>query len=233
MHADRVISKRRRPGERDAEAARDQILKAAGQLFARKGFQGATLRAVARAAGVSQPLIHHHFGSKRELWQAVKARVVESYGEAQAAQFAMSEASPRFLDDGLQAIRRWYQENPQAVRLGLWAQIQGDTSSWIGQREQMEFVVRMLADAQRKGIARRDVSAFHLAMAIGGMAYYWFLFKRRYAAVGEIDPEDAKADEAFFESLRRLVLPAGSESERFAKQVPVNSGAPGGTVEER
>jgi len=209
-----VISKRREPRERNADAARDQILKAAAQLFAKKGFQAATLRAVARAAGVSQPLIHHHFGSKRDLWQAVKARVVESYGDAQAAQFAMSEASPQFLDDGLRAILRWYQENPQAVRLGLWAQIQGDTSPWIGQREQMEFIVRMLADAQRKGIARRDVPPFHLAMAIGGMAYYWFLFKHRYAAVGEIDPDDAGTDEAFFESIRKLVLPPGKAGGR-------------------
>jgi hypothetical protein len=74
----------------------------------------------------------------------------------------------------------------------------------------MSFVVRMLADGQGKGLVRRDVPAFHLAMAIGGMAYYWFLFKRRYADAGAVDPEDPAADEAFFESIRTLVLPSGA-----------------------
>jgi hypothetical protein len=49
-------------------------------------------------------------------------------------------------------------------------------------------------------------------MAIGGMAYYWFLFKQRYAAVGGVDPGDDRADADFFESLRKLVLPSGGRS---------------------
>jgi TetR/AcrR family transcriptional regulator len=200
---------------RPTETGRLQILKAAADQFAERGFEGTSLRAVARAAGVSQPLIHHHFGTKRDLWDAVKAWTVEGYGAAQAAQFAMTEASQRFLDDGLRAILRWYQENPQAVRLGLWAHIQGDTRPWPGQHEQMSFVVRMLADAQAKGLARGDVPAFDLAMAIGGMAYYWFLFKRRFADVGGVDANDPAADAAFFESIRKLVLaePAGGAAE--------------------
>jgi TetR/AcrR family transcriptional regulator len=193
---------------RASDSARAQILKAAADLFAAQGYDGTNLRAVARAAGVSQPLIHHHFGSKQGLWEAVKATVVESYGEAQAAQFAMREASQRFLDDGLRAILRWYQRNPQAVRLGLWAHIQGDTRPWLGQREQMAFVVRMFEDARRKGLLRGDVPAFDLAMAVGGMAYHWFLFKHRYGAIGGIDPDDPAADDAFFESIRKLVVPA-------------------------
>jgi TetR/AcrR family transcriptional regulator len=199
---------------RPSDAARAQILKAAADLFAERGYDGTNLRAVARAAGVSQPLIHHHFGSKQGLWDEVKAAVVDGYGEAQAPQFAMTEASPRFLDDGLRAILRWYQENPQAVRLGLWAHIEGDTRPWRGQREQMAFVVRMFEDAQRKGLLRADVPAFDLAMAVGGMAYYWFLFKERYAPVGGVDPADPAADEAFFESIRKLVVagPAGDPS---------------------
>jgi TetR/AcrR family transcriptional regulator len=191
---------------RPSDAARAQILKAAVALFAERGYEGASLRAVARAAGVSQPLIHHHFGSKQGLWDAVKASVVEGYAGAQAAQFAMTEASPRFFDEGLRAILRWYRENPQAVRLGLWAHIQGDTRPWLGQREQMAFVVRMFEDAQGKGLLRADVPAFDLAMAVGGMAYYWFLFKHRYGSIGGVDPDDLGADEAFFESIRKLIV---------------------------
>ena len=34
------------------------------------GYAGATTAGIARAAGVTQPLIHHHFGSKDGLWRA-------------------------------------------------------------------------------------------------------------------------------------------------------------------
>jgi len=38
--------------------------------FAEVGYTGATTAGIARAAGVTQPLVHHHFGSKDGLWRA-------------------------------------------------------------------------------------------------------------------------------------------------------------------
>ncbi len=47
------------------------ILIAANQHFARHGFRGASLRDIARDAGVSLTLLNHHFGSKFQLLSAV------------------------------------------------------------------------------------------------------------------------------------------------------------------
>jgi AcrR family transcriptional regulator len=47
------------------------VLDAALERFAVAGFHGATTRAIASAAGVTQGVIHQHFGSKRELYEAV------------------------------------------------------------------------------------------------------------------------------------------------------------------
>jgi AcrR family transcriptional regulator len=52
-------------------AGREAILKAAIVEFANKGFDGASTAGIARAAGVAQPLVHHHFESKEKLWLAV------------------------------------------------------------------------------------------------------------------------------------------------------------------
>lgn len=38
--------------------------------FAELGYEGTTTAGVARAAQVTQPLVHHHFGSKEGLWRA-------------------------------------------------------------------------------------------------------------------------------------------------------------------
>lgn len=54
----------RRPGRPDTRAF---ILQAAKGEFATKGFDRATLRSIAAAAGVDAALVHHYFGSKDDL----------------------------------------------------------------------------------------------------------------------------------------------------------------------
>ncbi|WNG34178.1 TetR/AcrR family transcriptional regulator [Archangium violaceum] len=52
-------------------SGRAEILAAATKEFADRGYAGATTAGIARLAGVTQPLVHHHFGSKQGLWDAV------------------------------------------------------------------------------------------------------------------------------------------------------------------
>jgi len=58
----------RRPGSPDT---RGQILDAARAAFAEHGYRGATIRRIARDAGVDPALVHHYFGTKRDLFLAV------------------------------------------------------------------------------------------------------------------------------------------------------------------
>jgi TetR/AcrR family transcriptional regulator, regulator of cefoperazone and chloramphenicol sensitivity len=55
----------------DDLTARARIRDAAFELIATRGVQGATLRAIARAAGVSPALVNHHYGSKQGVVDAV------------------------------------------------------------------------------------------------------------------------------------------------------------------
>jgi AcrR family transcriptional regulator len=53
------------------------VLEAARIVFARDGFAGGSAAAVAREAGVTRPLVHHYFGSRRELFLAVLEELAE------------------------------------------------------------------------------------------------------------------------------------------------------------
>lgn len=53
---------------------RSRILDAAERVFAEEGYHGATLREVAKAAGVKLSLISYHFESKLALYTAIFAR---------------------------------------------------------------------------------------------------------------------------------------------------------------
>jgi AcrR family transcriptional regulator len=64
----------RRPGNQDT---RGQIITAARQAFAAKGFAGASMRGIAAEAGVDAALIHHYFESKEQLFLATVALPLE------------------------------------------------------------------------------------------------------------------------------------------------------------
>jgi AcrR family transcriptional regulator len=55
----------RRPGNQDT---RQDILAAARDVFAAKGFDKASIRAIATAADVDPALVHHYFGTKDKLF---------------------------------------------------------------------------------------------------------------------------------------------------------------------
>jgi AcrR family transcriptional regulator len=60
----------RRPGKFNA---REDIIRAAKETFAQHGYDGTSLRAVARAAGVDAALVHHYFDGKADLFVAAMA----------------------------------------------------------------------------------------------------------------------------------------------------------------
>jgi AcrR family transcriptional regulator len=57
----------RRPGNPDT---REAILAAAREAFAERGFDRASIRSIATAAGVDPALVHHYFGTKDKLFLA-------------------------------------------------------------------------------------------------------------------------------------------------------------------
>ena len=66
-----MTAQRRRPGRRPgAVDTRGEILAAARKVFAEKGFDKATVRGIAREAGVDPALVHHYFDTKEGMFVA-------------------------------------------------------------------------------------------------------------------------------------------------------------------
>ena len=53
-----------------AEARRQAVLDTACGVFFRKSYRGATTAEIAREAGITEPILYRHFGSKRDLYIA-------------------------------------------------------------------------------------------------------------------------------------------------------------------
>lgn len=83
---------RRRP---EPAPAPDRILSAALAAFAERGFDGATTREIAAAAGVPQGLIAYHYESKQALWEAaVDSVFAELAGDLGGALSALGDVDP-------------------------------------------------------------------------------------------------------------------------------------------
>jgi AcrR family transcriptional regulator len=73
---------RRMPPRRLTRAERErQLVDTATELFARHGVVETTVEDIARAAGVSKPLLYRHFESREDLLVATAIRHVDALGE--------------------------------------------------------------------------------------------------------------------------------------------------------
>jgi AcrR family transcriptional regulator len=67
----------RRPGRREAEAqaTRDALVRAALELFTKRGYAGVGTEEIVTRAKVTRGALYHHFQDKRDLFRAVFERV--------------------------------------------------------------------------------------------------------------------------------------------------------------
>lgn len=160
------------PRVRDPEATRAAVLAAAERLFAERGFANTSLRDISTASGVSHPLIHHHFGSKEDLYQAVKRRLVESY----AQRFPMAaRASNRPLAIGpeLRRLMSYIGDNPLLLRLCAWTRLEGDRQVWPGEPDLFETIRKRIEVSQRRKLIREDLDPAYLAIILTGLVFFW------------------------------------------------------------
>lgn len=74
------------------EETREQLLTGAGRVFARRGFHGASLDAIAEEAGLSRGAVYYNFADKEELFlELLDRRCAERARELRAAFAAVDE----------------------------------------------------------------------------------------------------------------------------------------------
>lgn len=96
-----------RLGKLQTEATRGRILTAARNLFVRNGYHGTTIKKIAEAAGVAEPTIYVHFGSKQALVEALMAEVKSS--EVELEETYNRSSTSETLATGFAVLRRHYE----------------------------------------------------------------------------------------------------------------------------
>jgi AcrR family transcriptional regulator len=142
-----------------AQERRQAVLDTACRVFSRSSYRGATTAEIAREAGISEPILYRHFGSKRDLYLAC---VDEAWGSFRAICEEAIAADP---DKCLGAIADAYMAKGRKIRvIDLWIQALNEASEdkviAAAVRKQIrevhDFFADVIRDGQRRGVVHAD-----------------------------------------------------------------------------
>jgi AcrR family transcriptional regulator len=155
----------------------EQILDAAAEIFAKRGYRNTSTAAIAAAVGVGEPTLYRYFPSKRALYLAV----LDRSADAQIAVWRkIAESSPTPME-GLRAAGRWYflqmVEKPQPLLLRARAIIESvdeEVAKHVRERflATFEFIKGLYDRAQASGVIdpRADTASYAwLFMGVGAL----------------------------------------------------------------
>lgn len=194
-------------GVAPAHDGRQRILDAAIRSFADVGYEGTTTASVARDAGVTQPLVHHHFGSKDGLWRAAMDHLfagVDGFvpaADAAGAFPALLEVVDNFV--------RFVAARPEATRvIAREGSVAGPRLQTLVDhylRVPFARIVELVQAGQKTGTIRADVRPEQvLFLVLGAGSHLFDVAALARASVG-IDAGSAAVREEFAALIRSLL----------------------------
>jgi len=162
-----------------SSSTREKILETAESLYARFGFAGVGMRAVAESVGVSKSALFHHFPSKRELWAAVHERCFLEFdarlAEADARAGNAYERLRLFVESAIDALV----ENPARAPLLLRSlfEVDHDEPADRAARDVLQRVLARVATGLEHGMASgelRRAPVQHTVQTLIGMTVFHF-----------------------------------------------------------
>jgi AcrR family transcriptional regulator len=100
-----------------AEARREVIERAAGDVFAERGYHGASIDEICRRSGVTPPVLYDHFASKLDLHRRLLESTRDELLELWRTHLAGDEPAEVRIPRAIAAWAAYVQEHPYAPRM--------------------------------------------------------------------------------------------------------------------
>ena len=152
---------------RTPEESRANILSAAESLLVEQGPQSLRLADVAKAAGVANATVLHHFGSIDAVHQALMERMIADLVESILAIEIPADAPAEARAAGLKTLFDAF-EARGAARLAAWLELTGETSRLTVVREVVQEVAeKKIASAGVPPDVAEDIILLSVTLAVG------------------------------------------------------------------
>jgi AcrR family transcriptional regulator len=100
-----------------AAQRREVIERVATEVFAERGYQGASIDEIARRSGVSAPVVYDHFASKQDLYERLLVRTRDELLEMWREHLFSDEPAGVRIPRALEAWAAYVETHPYASRM--------------------------------------------------------------------------------------------------------------------
>lgn len=145
-----------------SDLKRELILDAARKVFEADGLEGASLRAIAAAAGYTPAALYFHFESKEAIYAEVLRTSLTDLGQAVNRSIARTKTPVDRLRAAAMAFFRYYSDHPRDLDLGFYLFRGGMKPHGLGKERDdvlnaaLESALRPIAEAAQALGARRE-----------------------------------------------------------------------------
>ncbi len=137
---------------------RERLLASGAEAFSRKGFGGASVREICELAGTSSNMIHHYFGSKRGLYDAILSGFSQ---QVLAVPMRVIEDPPESRDHLISRLEIFAEESLEALisHAHLFELVTRERVVFSIFESYFERLVRFLEAGKARGFVRQELDS--------------------------------------------------------------------------
>jgi AcrR family transcriptional regulator len=186
-------------GNRDAAAARANILAVATEEFSKKGLSGSRVDEIAERTHTVKRMIYYYFESKEGLYRAVLERAYESIRSLEASLDLDALPADEALRELVRTTFDYHNKHPEFVRLVMNENIHhgdhiGELTNIKARKGTVLSMLRKLIErgaAQR--VFRKDLDPIELHMSISALCFYNVSNRYTFSKIFDKDMTSPKA----------------------------------------
>jgi TetR/AcrR family fatty acid metabolism transcriptional regulator len=158
--------------QKKSQIRKEQILKAAEHIFARKGFQEATISDVAREAGISDATIYEYFQSKEDLLFSIPGETARSGKENLAFHLNYIRGAANKIRSIIHHFAWFYENHPDYASVAMLILKQNrkflETDAYQDVRELSRIILDVIQEGIDSGEFRPDCNPYLIRSVILG-----------------------------------------------------------------
>ncbi len=163
------------PGRNDSPPVnrRQCLIDTSSKLFAEQGFEGTTIRQIARQCGVTEAAIYKHFDGKVHLYEEV---IRSKSRQHEIREYLDGKGDIASIEEVLYTVARHIlataRQDPELIRMLLYSSLEGFRSSTLLYREFRQPYIHFLREELKRRMATgeiREVNPFISSRCFVGM----------------------------------------------------------------
>jgi TetR/AcrR family transcriptional regulator len=183
------------------------LVSAATELFARCGYDGASVRAITRSANANLGAITYHFGSKEALYDAVFQSLVGPMPDLMRDATGSEGPPLDRIEKAVRALFAYLRANPTLPRLITQQLASARPLPQVARvtlRSNIGVFASLIAEGQRDGSIRQGDPTL-MALSVGSQPVFLNLIRQALRESAEIDQDEPTIGREVVESVTRFI----------------------------